>query len=226
MLTTLILLTCAQAAPPVGEGAGKAQSGAAAQSTSGATGTAGAAPMVMAAPLVELGGWGGGCHTGCGSCATGICPGTMDPCPFEKKGLFARLRNAFRPKNKCVECLPPLARDKSQKLLFGRFHRPVNYCGAAGGTGCGGSGCGMGGCSTCELPPIPGSMSVVTPAPVPAPAPSPVPAPMPPKPEKPIAPPAGEGGAAKGKVNISIPVIPAIPTIPAPMPTPHGKPAF
>lgn len=159
-----------------------------------------AAPAVVSAPLTV--GYGGGCGVGSG-CATGVCGGAQDPCPFEKKGLFAKLRNAFRPKDKCVECIP--TPDKGG--LFSRLckKKPVNYCGAGG---CGG-GCGVGltGCSTCGLPAIPGSPAVGAPAtPV---APTPVAAPMPA--------PAGEKPAT-GKVNV------AIPSVPAAMPS--AKPAF
>lgn len=152
---------------------------------------------VVAAPLPQSGGC-GSCG-GAGACGAGICPGAMDPCPFEKKGILARLRNAFRPKNKCVECVPSPEKDKSHKLLFRRFHRPVNYCQAGGvGGGCATAGVG---CSSCGLPPIPGS--------VPAPATAPVPTP---------AQPVGESKPAK--VNIIVPGVPAA------LPVPGSKPAF
>ena len=88
---TLFLMTCVLAAP------------------ADAPAPLPAAPAVYAAPAMAVGGCGtGGC--GGGACASGICAGTADPCPFEKKGLFAKLRNAFRPKGKCVECLPARTR--------------------------------------------------------------------------------------------------------------------
>ncbi len=160
-------------------------------------------PTVVAAPLLAVGGCGtGGCGTG------GICPGTADPCPFEKKGLFAKLRNAFRPKGKCVECLPAPSAAKSN--LFGRLKKPVNYCGANCGSGCG---VGLSGCSTCDLPVIPGSPAIVAPAaPAVGPSPAVVPAPAP----VPAAP-AGEKPAT-GKVTVTIPSVPAA--------MPSAKPAF
>ena len=136
-----------------------------------------------------------------------------DPCPFEKKGLFARIQKLFRPRGKCVECIPAPEREK--KGLRARLSKPTVYCGAATG-GCGAAGCGAVGCSSC-LPAIPGTVAA-TPAPAPAVAPEPKPTPAP----APTPAPVGEGKPAAGKVNVTIPA----PVVPMPMPAPAGKPAF
>jgi hypothetical protein len=162
------------------------------------------APLPVAVAPVGVAGC-GGCGLPGGNCAVGICPGTQDPNPMEKTGLWSRLKKRFKRGDKadggdCAAAAPAGGGKRPSNLLDWLRGRGGD---AAGGTVAVAPTCA--GCAAAALPvapppvPVPGTPAV-------APAPTPAPAP------------AGEGQAAPAKVNTSLPAVP--------VPMPGGKPAF